>query len=528
MNDIDHHLDLNEESTKKSKRTPLLLESSTKIEDENVVLAMEEEEKEEISGESKIVTVKKKIFRGDTRVSPGEFYRLKALTHDLNKIKKKMSVQIPTEQQQQAIKKKKPHTWLYSMLSANSQKTQARYFKNCITVAICLTTASFIFSTEPKFESWNTLFDTIEAMSSSLFLIELLLRAYVITESRKKKYHNKPIMGRLRFLIEPESLVDLLSSVPYFVELAWRNDLPTLTWLRMFRLFRLLKTNRYAKAFNSVYRVVWFNREMLSVLLLLCFILMLTTATFLYYIARADENLNDTHGDFGSIPSALYVSTMMLTGQGGPDGDIPWYVKVLCGTTAIFGVAFFVLPASILVWSFEAEAERLIAKDREERLKRKKMKDRGETPITSSSADSDKPDGAFSSDAWEAYEKVILGDVEDDDKKSKDEMTKKLFDKMDVDRSGKISREEMERRAIDKRSPTHKMRKRLEKIDDLFRDGDLDNSGDLSPAELEAYRRRKKQASMAQRMQRMETKLDTLTRTMERLLGKMTMEKKDL
>eukprot|EP00938_MAST-03A_sp_MAST-3A-sp1_P005749 g5749.t1 len=464
-----------EKKNEESKTTALLLRNDQEEKKEDdVVLAMGEEEEVQTDGDKKIVTVKKKIFRGDTRVSPGEFYRLKALTHDLNKIKKKMSVQIPT-QERQADNKKRAHTWLYSMLSANSQKTQARYFKNCITVAICLTTASFIFSTEPRFESWNPVFDAIEAISSSLFLIELMLRMYVITESRKKKYHNKPFIGRIRFLIEPESLVDLLSSVPYFVELAWRNDLPTLTWLRMFRLFRLLKTNRYAKAFNSVYRVVWFNREMLSVLLLLCFILMLTTATFLYYIARADDNLNDTHGDFGSIPSALYVSTMMLTGQGGPDGDLPWYVKVLCGTTAVFGVAFFVLPASILVWSFEAEAERLIAKDREERLKRKKMKERGETPITSSSADSDKPDGAFSSDAWEAYEKVILGDVEDDndDDKKKKEETKKLFDKMDADGSGKISREEMERRAIDKRSPTHKIRKRLEKIDQVFRDGDL-------------------------------------------------------
>jgi hypothetical protein len=367
-------------------------------------------------------------------------------------------------------------------------------------------------------------------VSSSLFLVELFLRAYVITESRKKKYHNRPLWGRLRFMLEPESLIDCLSSLPYFVELAWSNDLPTLTWVRMFRLFRLLKTNRYAKAFNSVYRVVWFNRQMLTVLLLLCFILMLTTATFLYYIAQADENLNDEHGDFGSIPSALYVSTMMLTGQGGPDGDLPWYVKVLCGITAVFGVAFFVLPASILVWSFEAEAERLIAKDREDRLKRKKLVEKGEELITSSSADSDKADGAaFSSDAWEAYEKVILGDIEDDgdstkkkdDNKNEDDKTSKLFKKMDKDNSGGITREEMEEKAMNRRSPPHEIRKRMEQIDKIFRGADLDNSGDLTPAEIGAYRRRRqKNVSMDERMSRLESKLDALTRGMEKLLEK--------
>jgi len=102
----------------------------------------------------KIELVKKEIFRGDTRVSPGEFYRLKALTHDLNKIKKKQSVR-PASSEEGKEYKKKAHTWLYSMLSANSRKPQARYFKNAITVAICLTTASFIFSTEPSFGSWR-------------------------------------------------------------------------------------------------------------------------------------------------------------------------------------------------------------------------------------------------------------------------------------------------------------------------------------------------------------------------------------
>ena len=117
----------------------------------------------------KIELVKKEIFRGDTRVSPGEFYRLKALTHDLNKIKKKQSVR-PASSEEGKEYKKKAHTWLYSMLSANSRKPQARYFKNAITVAICLTTASFIFSTEPSFGSWRYEKYIYIALSYFLFL----------------------------------------------------------------------------------------------------------------------------------------------------------------------------------------------------------------------------------------------------------------------------------------------------------------------------------------------------------------------
>ena len=125
----------------------------------------------------KIELVKKEIFRGDTRVSPGEFYRLKALTHDLNKIKKKQSVR-PASSEEGKEYKKKAHTWLYSMLSANSRKPQARYFKNAITVAICLTTASFIFSTEPSFGSWRYE-KYIYIYRSFLFFVSLLTHIYI-------------------------------------------------------------------------------------------------------------------------------------------------------------------------------------------------------------------------------------------------------------------------------------------------------------------------------------------------------------
>ena len=60
----------------------------------------------------------------------------------------------------------------------------------------------------------------------------------------------------------------------------------------------------------------------------------------------------------------------MLTGQGEPEGALPWYTKLVVAITAVFSVAVFAIPASMLTWGFEAEAARLMAKSRERRLRK--------------------------------------------------------------------------------------------------------------------------------------------------------------
>ena len=55
----------------------------------------------------------------------------------------------------------------------------------------------------------------------------------------------------------------------------------------------------------------------------------------------------------------MYLSALMLTGQGGPDGDLPWYTKSVILMTGIFSIGMFAIPASMLTWGFEAEAQRV-------------------------------------------------------------------------------------------------------------------------------------------------------------------------
>ena len=53
------------------------------------------------------------------------------------------------------------------------------------------------------------------------------------------------------------ALIDAAATFPFFIELAIGYELPTLTWLRLLRCFRILKTEKATRALSSIYRVIW-------------------------------------------------------------------------------------------------------------------------------------------------------------------------------------------------------------------------------------------------------------------------------
>jgi len=153
-------------------------------------------------------------------------------------------------------------------------------------------------------------------------------------------------------------------------------------------------------SFDVVARVLYYNAEILCVALLICAVMILTMATLLYYMRPEDNK------DFSSILATVYMAVMMLTGQGGPEGDLPWYTKVVVIMTAIFAVAQFAIPASMLTWGFEQEAQRRIVKRAEENKKQAAKLLSGEMDrVSSSSSD----EGRERWREWDEYEDVVVG-----------------------------------------------------------------------------------------------------------------------
>jgi hypothetical protein len=155
------------------------------------------------------------------------------------------------------------------------------------------------------------------------------------------------MMGRLRYLITSPALLDAIATFPYFLEQFTGWELPTLTYLRAFRLLRILKTESFSEASKSVYRVFKYNSEILYVAGCIGAGMVLVTSVLMYYVRPIG------HKQFESLPATMYLATLMLTGQGGPDGPLPWYTSAVVLLTGFFSIGMFAIPASMCLWGFE-------------------------------------------------------------------------------------------------------------------------------------------------------------------------------
>jgi hypothetical protein len=206
------------------------------------------------------------------------------------------------------------HTALYRLLSHRSHACGARAFNFVLLAVIIGNVLAFTIATIPGV-GHESVFYTIEAASSGFFLIEYVLRVIVAPE--EPKYRSlSPTRARLCYVITARALVDAAATFPFFVELAVGYELPNTTVLRVLRVFRILKTEKATRALSSIYRVLWYNAEILSVGMLLAMLLIFITAMLLYYLRPRDGE----SAEFESLPATLYLALLMLCGQGEPEG----------------------------------------------------------------------------------------------------------------------------------------------------------------------------------------------------------------
>ena len=211
--------------------------------------------------------------------------------------------------------------------------------------------ALFILSTEDDIRlRHESLLAGLEAASVAIFTVEYVLRVWVCVEKRRFRRLG-PLKGRLRYMVTFMALVDLLAIAPFYVLLAVDKDaeIGFLSAIRIFRIVRLLKMEKWTRALSLLGDVFVNNHEILLTTLFLGVLRLLLTATLLYLVEGER---------FPSIVSALYQSTLMLTGQGIPDGELSIGGKLVVGFGAVFSIAVFALPAGLLSFGFEPIAER--------------------------------------------------------------------------------------------------------------------------------------------------------------------------
>lgn len=304
------------------------------------------------------------------------------------------------------------HSKLYTALNSKSSAPSARVFQRIIGFVILFDLVVYIFSTEPRW-SHLSFFYAEEAVTSTIFAVEYIARLAVCTESVCYGRFG-PLRGRWKYMCSGPVVLDALATFPFFIELLSGINLPTFTFLRIFRVLRITRMRSSSKAMDAVWRVLYFNREILHVACILAVFLIIVTSVLMYLFrprGKDVENLDDLT-DFESISSTMVLSVLMLTGQGGPEGQLPWYTQIVVLLTGLFSIAMFAIPASMLTWGFEAEAERLATRAKRRALARRRGE---EDPFSTSSSSSSYHSGSSDiSTSDEEYMNIIGGGSDDE------------------------------------------------------------------------------------------------------------------
>jgi len=204
-----------------------------------------------------------------------------------------------------------------------------------------------IKSIEDRFQSALRWF---EVFSVIVFTVEYLARVWACVS---QSGYSHPALGRLRFMLRPMAIIDLLAVLPFYLTF-FTADLRFIRALRLFRLFRVAKLGRYSSSVRLFGRVFKSKKEELFVTVMMMLLLIVMSASFMYFAE------NEAQPDkFPDIPSTVWWSVMTLTTVGyGDVFPVTPMGKGLAMVIAILGVGMFALPTGILGAGFVEEIQK--------------------------------------------------------------------------------------------------------------------------------------------------------------------------
>jgi voltage-gated potassium channel len=194
----------------------------------------------------------------------------------------------------------------------------------------------------------------------AVFSLEYILRVWSCTENPRFK---SPVLGRLRFMLTPMALVDLLAVLPFYLPFA-SADLRFMRAMRLFRLFRVLKLARYSESMQTFLDVLRLKKEELILMFFAIIILLIISSSLVY---EAEHEVQPEA--FSSIPAAMWwgIVTLATVGYGDvyPKTELG---KLIGSIVVILGIGLFALPTGVLASGFAEVLARKKEKHKMEKM----------------------------------------------------------------------------------------------------------------------------------------------------------------
>ncbi len=212
-------------------------------------------------------------------------------------------------------------------------------------VLILLNVAAIILeSVSSIYARYERAFWYFEVFSVVAFTLEYLVRVWSSIDLEDAK-DRSPILGRIKYMLTPLALVDLVAVLPFYLAFYVSLDLRFLRGLRLLRLFKLA---RYSPALSALLDVVQKEAEALLAAIVVLLILLVMAASGIYILEN--EIQPET---FGSIPGAMWWAIVTLTTLGyGDVVPVTTGGKIFGGIIGLLGIGMIALPAAIMASGF--------------------------------------------------------------------------------------------------------------------------------------------------------------------------------
>jgi voltage-gated potassium channel len=242
------------------------------------------------------------------------------------------------------------HDWLEP-----DQPGGINFFSGLIIVLVIASLLSLALETEAARPdsgidaSWLAPLQAINVAVVWIFAVEFALRFW----SEGENPAHAGVMGRIRFLLQPVTIADVLAFLPELVAMTLYPEQTGFLFpmMRALRLFRLFKLARYVPAFAIVGAAV--RRAWAPLMAALCVAAaQLYVAAMMLYLIEGDTKPQA----FGSIARAMWWAVVTLTTVG--YGDVyPDTVggRIAAGIVALAGIGIVAMPTGILASAFAEE-----------------------------------------------------------------------------------------------------------------------------------------------------------------------------
>jgi voltage-gated potassium channel len=222
-------------------------------------------------------------------------------------------------------------------------------FDGFILALILLSVGAVILRTMQTLpESYSSFLAGFQFFATGVFTVEYLLRVYSCTAG---KSYSHPVWGRIRFILSPMAIVDLMAVLPFILAALVAPGANMAEAALMLRMLRLLKLFRYSHSLIVFARVLRQKANQLIAAFFVTGVLLVFSSSLVYFAERGAQP-----EAFPSIPATMWWGIVTLTTVGYGDVSPVTPLGQLFGAiTAVVGIGIVALPSGILASGFIEE-----------------------------------------------------------------------------------------------------------------------------------------------------------------------------